>query len=65
MTLDRSRTLAAPPTDATGKYHALSVFFWINHTLFLNSVGLSKSVVVTPVMAGVDAASIGVHVVPL
>ena len=36
----------------------------MNHTRFLNNAMLSNLVVVTPVMAGVDALSMAVHVVP-
>ena len=62
---DRSSTCAAPPTLEVGKYHALRVFFSINHTRFLKSVGVVSVVVVTPVMAGVDAPVMLVQVVPL
>jgi hypothetical protein len=37
----------------------------MNHTRFLKSVGVVSVVVVTPVMAGVDAPVMLVQVVPL
>ena len=57
-----SKTCAAPPTALVGRYHALSVSFCINHTLFLNNEMLLKVVVVTPVIAIVEMPVMLAHV---
>ena len=61
----KSKDLANPPIDNVGKYHNFNVLVCVKNTLFLNTIGLFKVVVVTPVIAGVEAPVMLVHVVPL
>ena len=56
--------LAAPPTEDVGRYQTFMVFFSMNHSRDWCEQTLTKLVVVTPVIAGVDNASTATHVVP-
>mgnify|MGYP000617871448 CR=1 FL=1 len=52
---------AAPPIELTGRYQTRIEFFSTKKRRFLNSCAWASRVVVTPVIAGVEAPSTEVH----